>query len=49
MWPVGSDGQSWSSAVSGTLGVFLYFYTQGLDPSNAYGHASGRQLRCLSE
>ncbi|WP_294599792.1 hypothetical protein [uncultured Rikenella sp.] len=46
---VGNYGYSWSSAVSGTYGVFLYFYTQYLSPSYAHTRAYGRQLRCLSE
>ncbi len=45
----GLDGYSWSSAVSGTVGVFLHFYTQYLNPSNAGLRAYGFQLRCLSE
>ncbi len=46
---VGGNGYSWSSAVSGIRGRFLWFSTQDLDPSNTYYRASGLQLRCLSE
>ncbi len=46
---VGGEGFNWSSAVSGTNGVFLYFYTQNLDSSNAYYRGHGLQMRCLSE
>ncbi|WP_294601220.1 hypothetical protein [uncultured Rikenella sp.] len=46
---VGNSGYSWSSAVSGTGGVFLGFSTQGLYPSSVSGRGHGLQLRCLSE
>ncbi|WP_299458097.1 hypothetical protein [uncultured Rikenella sp.] len=46
---VGHSGYSWSSTVSGTLGVFLYFSTQNLYPSNVGSRGHGHQLRCLSE
>ena len=46
---VGGDGYSWSSTVSSTNGVRLYFYTQSLNPSSAYHRGYGFQLRCLSE
>ncbi|WP_300829532.1 hypothetical protein [uncultured Rikenella sp.] len=46
---VGNSGYSWSSSFSGTSGVFLYFYTQTLYPSNVYYRGRGLQLRCLSE
>jgi len=46
---VGHDGYSWASMVSGTLGVFVGFYAQGLNPSSANSRAYGIQLRCLSE
>ncbi|WP_294598275.1 hypothetical protein [uncultured Rikenella sp.] len=46
---VGHHGYSWSSAVSGTYGVFLGFGTQYLNPCSADNRAFGRQLRCLSE
>ncbi len=45
---VGNNGYSWSSAVSGINGRFLWFNTQDLDPSNTNNRANGRQLRCLS-
>jgi len=45
---VGDYGYSWSSAVSVIYGRFLWFYSQGLDPSNSNYRANGRQLRCLS-
>ena len=45
---VGNRGYSWSSAISGTSGVFLYFLTQGLTPSTAHGRGHGFPLRCLS-
>ncbi|WP_294600972.1 hypothetical protein [uncultured Rikenella sp.] len=46
---VGNDGYSWSSAVSGTYGVFLYFDAQYLNPSYVTFRSHGLQLRCLSE
>ncbi|WP_294592535.1 hypothetical protein [uncultured Rikenella sp.] len=46
---VGLDGYSWSSAVSGTNGVFLYFDAQHFNPSHVGFHGHGFQLRCLSE
>ncbi|WP_294601083.1 hypothetical protein [uncultured Rikenella sp.] len=46
---VDHDGYSWSSAVNGHTGVFLYFYTQGLNPSRVGHRGHGYQLRCLSE
>ncbi|WP_294594798.1 hypothetical protein [uncultured Rikenella sp.] len=46
---VGNYGYSWSSAVSGINGRFLWFYSQVLDPSNSHHRANGLQLRCLSE
>ncbi|WP_304708909.1 hypothetical protein [uncultured Rikenella sp.] len=46
---VGNHGYSWSSAVSGILGRFLYFSTQYLSPSNVDSRGLGLQLRCLSE
>ena len=45
---VGNHGYSWSSAVSGISGRFLWFYSQDLVPSHAYLRAYGLQLRCLS-
>ncbi|WP_297628832.1 hypothetical protein [uncultured Rikenella sp.] len=50
---IGHYGYSWSSTtnrtVSGIYGRFLWFNSQGLDPSDANDRATGRQLRCLSE
>ncbi|WP_294598091.1 hypothetical protein, partial [uncultured Rikenella sp.] len=46
---VGYGGYSWSSAVSGTNGVFLSFNAQYLNPSNVSNRGRGLQLRCLSE
>ncbi|WP_300646457.1 hypothetical protein [uncultured Rikenella sp.] len=46
---VGYGGYSWSSAVSGTGGVFLDFGTQNLYPSSVGNRGLGLQLRCLSE
>ncbi|WP_299458366.1 hypothetical protein [uncultured Rikenella sp.] len=46
---VGNGGDSWSSAVSGTYGVFLGFSTQHITPCDAYHRVHGFQLRCLSE
>ena len=46
---VGNGGYSWSSAVSSTGGVFLYFSTQRLNPSNVDSRGHGLPLRCLSE
>ncbi|WP_294600769.1 hypothetical protein [uncultured Rikenella sp.] len=45
---IGNNGYSWSSAVSGTNGVFLNFNTQNLNPSNVNNRGHGLQLRCLS-
>ncbi|WP_294601243.1 hypothetical protein [uncultured Rikenella sp.] len=45
----GDGGCSWSSTVSGPNGVFLYFYTQNLYPSDVNRRGHGLQLRCLSE
>ncbi|MCC8062675.1 MAG: hypothetical protein LIO68_05465 [Rikenellaceae bacterium] len=44
---VGHNGYSWSSAVSGTNGVFLDFNSSWLNPSNANNRAHGLQVRCL--
>ncbi|WP_300400894.1 hypothetical protein [uncultured Rikenella sp.] len=46
---VGGDGTVWSSAVSGTNGWRLLFYTGAMSPSATYNRAGGFQLRCLSE
>ncbi len=46
---VGGYGYSWSPAVSGVYGQFLWFNSQDLGPSNSNDRATGRQLRCLSE
>ncbi|WP_294596847.1 hypothetical protein [uncultured Rikenella sp.] len=46
---VGYDGYNWSSSVSGCLGIYLYFYMQGLDTHAVYNRAHGFPLRCLSE
>ncbi|WP_294600459.1 hypothetical protein [uncultured Rikenella sp.] len=46
---VGYSGYSWSSAVSGTNGVFLDFSTQHLNPGYVRNRGYGLQLRCLSE
>ena len=48
---VGNYGSSWSSAVvaGGYNAHSLYFYTQGLSPTNANYRASGLQVRCLQE
>ncbi|WP_294599947.1 hypothetical protein [uncultured Rikenella sp.] len=46
---VGRHGYSWSSAVSGTNGVFLDFNTQYLNPSYVDYRGHGFPLRCLSE
>ncbi|WP_299457025.1 hypothetical protein [uncultured Rikenella sp.] len=43
------NGYSWSSAISGINSVFVYFGTQGLNPSGADSRGHGLQLRCLSE
>ncbi len=45
---VGNNGYSWSSAVSGINGRFLWFSSRDLDPSHSDGRARGFQLRCLS-
>ncbi|WP_294599130.1 hypothetical protein [uncultured Rikenella sp.] len=46
---VGYSGYSWSSAISGTNGVFLDFSTQHLNPGYVRNRGYGLQLRCLSE
>ncbi|WP_294593563.1 hypothetical protein [uncultured Rikenella sp.] len=46
---VGNNGNSWSSAVSGIDGRFLWFNSQDLSPSRAHNRGHGLQLRCLSE
>ena len=46
---VGNRGYSWSSAISGTSGVFLNFSVASLNPSLVNGRGFGFQLRCLSE
>ena len=46
---VGHGGYSWSSSVSGTNGVYLYFSYAGLYPSSASNRAYGFQVRCLQE
>lgn len=46
---VGNYGYSWSSTVSGTYGMYLWFYSAGLYPSNTGGRACGFQVRCLQE
>ncbi|WP_294600079.1 hypothetical protein [uncultured Rikenella sp.] len=46
---VGRYGYSWSTAVSGTNGMFLDFTAQSLNPSGAVNRGHGFQLRCLSE
>ncbi|WP_300828976.1 hypothetical protein [uncultured Rikenella sp.] len=45
----GRSGYSWSSSFSGTSGVFLYFNTQSLNPSNVSSRGHGLQLRCRAE
>ncbi len=49
MMSVGHRGYSWSSAISGTNGVFLHFGATELYPSSTTHRAHGLQLRCLSE
>ncbi|WP_294599848.1 hypothetical protein [uncultured Rikenella sp.] len=46
---VGNNGYSWSSTVSGTNGLFLYFDTPGLYTGYSGTRTYGFQLRCLSE
>ena len=46
---VSNNGFSWSSAISGIGGMFLYFNAQSLNPSGAVNRGHGLQLRCLSE
>ncbi|WP_297623872.1 hypothetical protein [uncultured Rikenella sp.] len=46
---VGNSGHSYSSSVSGTVGVFLDFYAHSLSPSIAHNRGHGLPLRCLSE
>ncbi|WP_294600056.1 hypothetical protein [uncultured Rikenella sp.] len=46
---VGESGYSWSSTVSGTLGMNLGLSVAWLSPCGANGCAYGFQLRCLSE
>ena len=44
---VGNNGFSWSSAVSGSNGVYLNFNATNLNPSNTNSRAFGLQVRCL--
>lgn len=46
---VGSYGCSWSSSVSNTFGMCLYFSPTYLHPSYASSRADGLQVRCLQE
>ncbi|WP_294600597.1 hypothetical protein [uncultured Rikenella sp.] len=46
---VSSNGYSWSSAVSGINGRFLWFSARDIDPINTNTRGHGFQLRCLSE
>ncbi|WP_294594346.1 hypothetical protein [uncultured Rikenella sp.] len=46
---VGNDGFSYSSSVSGILGMTMSFYVTSFTPSYSFNRAAGRQLRCLSE
>ncbi|WP_294593929.1 hypothetical protein [uncultured Rikenella sp.] len=46
---MGSGGYSWSSRVSGNLGIHLDFRMTWLNPGTANGRGFGFQLRCLSE
>ena len=48
---VGYHGYSWSSTVvtGGYNAHFLYFFTQGLNPTGTDGRAYGLQVRCLME
>ena len=48
---VGIYGYSWSSTVaaSGYNAHYLYFYTQGLNPTYTNSRAYGLQVRCLQE
>ncbi len=46
---VGYDGYSWSSAVSGSHGVYLGFNVTLLYLGYANSRGFGIQLRCLSE
>ena len=49
LYGVGYGGYSWSSTVaaSGYNAHYLYFYTQGLNPTSTYSRAYGLQVRCL--
>ncbi|WP_300829231.1 hypothetical protein [uncultured Rikenella sp.] len=49
MWSVGHYGYSWSTAPSGTKGIYLDFGMEWLRPDNSNCRANGFQLRCLSE
>ena len=46
---ISNYGYSWSSTISLTDGMFLYFDMQHLDPCYTTSRAFGFQLRCLSE
>ncbi len=46
---VGYHGFSYSSSVSRSNGVYLYFNVATLNPGFAYYRAYALQLRCLSE
>ena len=45
----GNGGYNWTSTISDTNGMYLYFYTAWLTPCLANNRAYGFQLRCLSE
>ncbi|WP_294599971.1 hypothetical protein [uncultured Rikenella sp.] len=49
MGGVGLHGYSWSAAVNGISGRFLWFNTQDLYPAHTHYRGHGFQLRCLSE
>ncbi|QQS61275.1 MAG: hypothetical protein IPN70_05320 [Candidatus Moraniibacteriota bacterium] len=43
----GSYGFYWSSSVSGTLALNLYFNSGSVNPANSYDRANGLPVRCL--
>ncbi len=48
LFNVGSDGDYWSSTVSGTYARSLYFYSSSASMSND-GRAGGNSVRCLKD
>ncbi|WP_294597803.1 hypothetical protein [uncultured Rikenella sp.] len=45
----GGEGSVWSSTTLNAYSIYLGLHASWLRPCNAYSHAFGFQLRCLSE